>query len=594
MSRTSLGIAVIICVSCSHGPQLRQITRPWLEVSSAHFALRTDLDEADARRAAGQLEETRSVMLRAGLGQSTDDGAKVRVVAFAERKELASFAGDRSYGSIEGRAQIEQAVGFYSLDPEGRLVSAYAADADAVDDEAFREIVAYAARTALPYLGPPWLHTGFGIYLEGLRLSGDRKRGSAAKASGDVFRLVRGTGWMDVRFALKAALTPKGGREQLPFRNASWLLVSYFRNERDAQLADYVGRLGAGEVPPRAFVAAFHGLAAGNLAPILQKYVDREPEPAAVAAEPYRGPLRAVKLDDAEIHATWAELHQTAAAPLIYPEGKGEQAAALEIEEALRLDPFNVTAQLAGPLRSAPPSETKRGLEELAQKKPGDARVWIGLASLCQPGEDAKRTSFLDRAAAIDPSNPLVDALRAPVLLRRGDVAAALSAVQRALRYGVRDRSTFRMTAILLARSGRCDEAAYAQREAASRVPSRASVGSEKELFDELQTYEDGCAPPPLPAGTAGLSLPIRDPDSCPAMPSYPGGAHAPGTAVELEYTLAEDGHVYAVHAVDPAAPAQVYFAAAEWLRSCAFHPAKTSSGEPVAVQMRTVFRIGK
>jgi hypothetical protein len=77
-------------------------------------------------------------------------------------------------------------------------------------------------------------------------------------------------------------------------------------------------------------------------------------------------------------------------------------------------------------------------------------------------------------------------------------------------------------------------------------------------------------------------------------MPSYPGGAHAPGTAVELEYTLAEDGHVYAVHAVDPAAPAQVYFAAAEWLRSCVFSPATTPAGEPVAVRMRTVFRIGK
>jgi hypothetical protein len=92
-------------------------------------------------------------MLRAGLGQSTDDGAKVRVVAFAERKDLASFAGDRSYGSIEGGVRIEQAVGFHSLDPEGRLVFAYAADADAVDDEAFRETVAYAATTALPYLG---------------------------------------------------------------------------------------------------------------------------------------------------------------------------------------------------------------------------------------------------------------------------------------------------------------------------------------------------------------------------------------------------------------------------------------------------------
>jgi Flp pilus assembly protein TadD len=132
----------------------------------------------------------------------------------------------------------------------------------------------------------------------------------------------------------------------------------------------------------------------------------------------------------------------------------------------------------------------KSRLEELARKKPGDVRVWVELASLCQPGEDAQRTSFLDRAAAIDPSDPLVDALRAPVLLRRGYVAAALSAAQRALHGGIRDGSTFRMTAILLARSGRCDEAAYAQREAASWVPSRASVGSEKELFGELQTYE--------------------------------------------------------------------------------------------------------
>jgi hypothetical protein len=121
MKRTFVATALAICVSCSHGPQLRQITRPWLEVSSAHFSLRTDLDEADARRAAGQLEEVRSVMLRAGLGQSTDDGAKVRVVVFAERKDLASFAGDRSFGSIERGVQIERAVGFHSLDLEYTL-----------------------------------------------------------------------------------------------------------------------------------------------------------------------------------------------------------------------------------------------------------------------------------------------------------------------------------------------------------------------------------------------------------------------------------------------------------------------------------------
>src|SRR5205823_14021226 len=137
---------------------------------------------------------------------------------------------------------------------------------------------------------------------------------------------------------------------QLPFRYASWLLLSYFRNQRAAQLADYVARLRAGEVPPRAFAAAFDGLAARNLEPLLRKYVDREPEPADVAAEPYRGPLRTLKLDDAEIHATWAELHQTVS-DLVNPERKGDQAAALEIAEALRLDPFNVTAQLAGPLR---------------------------------------------------------------------------------------------------------------------------------------------------------------------------------------------------------------------------------------------------
>jgi len=530
------------------------------------------------------------MILRAGLGNATGEGARLRVLAFSERKDLAAFVGDRSYEAA-GRMYFEKALGFYTLDSEGRALFAYGADA--LEDDAFRATITFAATSALPVRSPPWLSKGFFIYSMGFRMDGDRKHGSAAKAADDAFSLLRDKGWMDARLVLESHLAPQGGADEEAFDNASWLLVSYFRNERATELSDYVGRIARGELPHRAFAEAFHGLTPRDVQPLLKQYVERAPEPAGVSAVPYAGELKIARLEDAEVHATWAELYQHSSDAL-HPNGDPERAD-LEFKEALRLDPFNVTAQLAGPsMRSLSGYDRRQKLEELAQKKPGDARVWLELARELQPGEEAKETTYLDRAAAAAPGEPLVDAMRAQVLLRWRDFPAALSEAQTALRHGVRDAATLRAEAVALASTGRCEEAAYVERKAAAQVPARASVASEKELFDELQTYEDGCVAPPAPSRPAGLSHPVRDAASCPASPLYPREARVSGGSVEVEYTLSADGRVHAVHAVDPAAPAQVYFAAAEWLRSCAFAPAKTPSGEPVPVRMRMRLQVGK
>jgi hypothetical protein len=563
--------------------------------------VRTDLDEADARRAAAQLEEVRSMMLRAGLGRSTDDGAKVAVVVFSRRKDLSSITGDRYRtfvpdGNIPGGYAwsgyaVEQATGFYSLGPEGDIF-AYAADV--IDDKAFRIPPTAAAIQSLPFRAPAWLQGGFTIYVAGFRMDEDRKHGSTSDASADAFGLLRDKGWTDVRLALEGRPAPEGGNEEQSWNNACWLLVSYFRVERPEELSNYLSRLEAGESPKAAFAEAFHGLAPRDVEPLVRKYLARGPSPKEVTAEPYRGPLRATRLDAAEVHATWAELYRKAATAVPEDRQANLERAAVEEKEALRLDPDNVTARLAQ-IRSLPSADRLDRLRELSQTKPEDPRVSIALAAELPPDRDAERLALLDRCCVTpSTSEPAADALRAEALFRMRDVRRAVSSAEAALRHGVRAPSMLRLAATAEASNGHCDEAAYLQRKAARLVPPGAPVASAKGLFDELQAYEDGCSVPPEPSRPAGLSRPVRDAASCPAAPSYPLSARVSGGAVELEYTLSATGHVYGVHAVDSSAPAGVFLAADEWLRSCAFTPARAPSGEAVPVRMRMAFRVEK
>jgi len=606
VKRASIATVVAVCLSCSHAPQVREVSRPWWEVSSAHFSVRTDLDEGDARRAVGQLEEIRSMMLRAGLGRTTDDGARVRVVVFSSRKDLSSITGDRYLsftptgpprvaGTIGftglGAYGIEQATGFYTLGPEG---TTFAYAADVLDDKALRIAPTFAAVSALPFRAPRWLEIGFPIYAAGFRLDGDRKRGSSADASGSAFGLLRDKGWTDVRLLLEERPAPEGGDEEQSWQNACWLLVSYFRVERAQEFADYLSRLEAGEFPNAAFAKAFHGLDPRDVQPLVRGYVERGPSPREVAAEPYRGPLSAARLDTAEVHATWAEQYRKIAPEAADDRGANLKAAAVEEKEALRLDPENVSVRLAL-IRSLPEPDQVEGLRELVQKKPDEPRASLALAAALPPDRDAERLSLLDRCCT-DPARPepLAEVLRAETLFRLHDARSAVASAEAALRHGVREPSVLRIEAVSLASAGRCDDAAYVQRKAARRVPPALPVASQRSLFEELQAYEDGCSIAPEPQRSQGLVRPVRDPASCPPNPQYPLPTRAAGGAVELEYILSATGRVYAVHPVDPSAPSGVYFAAEEWLRSCSFSPAKTSSGEAVPVRMRMGFRVGK
>jgi hypothetical protein len=541
------------------------------------------------------------MMLVAGLGRSTDDGAKVAVIVFSRRADLSSITGDRYRTFVPDRNMpgayawsgyaVEQASGFYSLDPDGEIF-AYAADV--LDDKAFRIPPTAAAIEALPFRAPAWLQFGFTIYVAGFRMDDDRKRGSISDASADAFGLLRDKGWTDVRLPLEGRPAPEGGDEEQSWNNACWLLVSYFRVERSQEFSSYLARLEAGESPKAAFAAAFHGLAPRDVEPLVRQYVARGLSPKAVTAEPYRGPLRASRLDGAEVHATWAEAYRKAATPMSDDRQANLERAAAEEKEALRLDPDNVTVRLAQ-VRSLPAADRLDRLRELSRKKPEDPRVSIALAAELSPDRDAETLALLDRCCATpSASEPAADALRAQALFRMRDVRGAVSSAEAALRHGVRAPSMLRLTATAEASNGHCDEAAYLQRKAARLLPSAAPIASAKGLFDELQAYEDGCSVAPEPSRPAGLSRPIRDAASCPPGPSYPLAARVSGGAVELEYTLSASGHVYGVHAVDSSAPAGVFLAADEWLRSCAFTPAHSPSGEAVPVRMRMTFRVGK
>jgi hypothetical protein len=70
----------------------------WTEVTTRHFAIRTDLDADDAGELARQLEETRAALMTLAWPNAADPPGRWDVVAFASQRELSPFVADQVGG----------------------------------------------------------------------------------------------------------------------------------------------------------------------------------------------------------------------------------------------------------------------------------------------------------------------------------------------------------------------------------------------------------------------------------------------------------------------------------------------------------------
>jgi len=91
-------LLALLCAACSHRQRLPDGSLAFLEVRSEHFRLRTDLPEAEARKAVVELERVRNAFLVSLFSPDLDAGAPLEVVALADIEEMGEFAPPRTLG----------------------------------------------------------------------------------------------------------------------------------------------------------------------------------------------------------------------------------------------------------------------------------------------------------------------------------------------------------------------------------------------------------------------------------------------------------------------------------------------------------------
>jgi len=86
-------LVILSAAGCARELRSRN-PQAWLELSSEHFTLRTDLEEHEARAAIADLELLRSAMLAAGWSKKSMSLGPIAVVALANGHELQEFLRD--------------------------------------------------------------------------------------------------------------------------------------------------------------------------------------------------------------------------------------------------------------------------------------------------------------------------------------------------------------------------------------------------------------------------------------------------------------------------------------------------------------------
>lgn len=134
--------------------------RPWLELSTPHFTLATDLDEPAARRVVAGLEETYALLGRAVFGSGSIPAFHTHVVVFAERDDLRPFVGDDVSGIYVTRLPndaepMPTILASGSLSPATRVLFAH-------------ELTHRFNHVALGPT-PPWLNEGLAEYYQAIR-----------------------------------------------------------------------------------------------------------------------------------------------------------------------------------------------------------------------------------------------------------------------------------------------------------------------------------------------------------------------------------------------------------------------------------------
>lgn len=492
-----LGLVLSVLSGCTRMRALcpAEGGRPWVEVRSPHFSVRTNLDADTAEDAARELELLRQGLLQAWAG-TFDPPGTVEVIVLRNRSALEEFTNVR----IEG---------FSATTADGPVLvlagNAYAlSEAPADVGTQAHELTHYLSEFAL-VRQPRWLSEGLAAYLESIYLKPEKHEVILGGLHMPFLNHVRRSGWRTLdelwEWDGEELLSTAESRQ---YYASSWLWVHFFISRHGDRFDDFQTRLMRGEAPRQAWQESFRGVK--DLAGELHGYVygGRHVTYPTVTAPltPVTSPLQTRTLEPAEVHAIRAQLFlmTPGAAP---PEERLEHARR-EMAQALKEDPDNVTAILLRIRSTVDPSHRLGLAQQLVERHPESGQAWDALA---QALDAAGNTSEEQESARLRAVELLPDSVSAQNGLagfyaRTSQPAKGLTAAQRAVALAPGNAAVLDTWSTILFQLGRCQEALSAQQLAADMLHESTPERLRRTVHDTLARYEAVCgsASAPSPA----------------------------------------------------------------------------------------------
>ncbi len=453
--------------------------RPWIAVYSDPFVVVTDMDEADARELATELDAIRNAVASSLFQRRHDPPVRATVIAFRTTAEYQAFAPPGSAAYYARGAADPKIVMPGTMGLEQRRVLAH---------EMAHHVSSYVLLRE-----PRWFSEGLATWAETVGAT----PGGLHMVTGPVppGRRVLAR---PLRIPARQLLAwdgevPPGGLA--PYYDAAWLLVHYLVNQQPDGLRDFEARLAGAEEPDAAFRASFpqwNPDLPGGL-DLLDTELDLWARAARFESHPVQVDSRPVlsvqRVEPAEVHALRV---------LLWAGGgvREEDEAALraELEEGLSEDPYHPVL-----LRQLAPREGKDPLplaRRSVQGRPADPRAWAFLAESLPAEARAEREAALRRAVELAPRNALALNALASLLLEEGRSGEALPAARQAVRLGPFSPDVLDTYAAVAADLGNCPQALLASRRALDVLPDDADAAQRARLEARLSAHQARCATP--------------------------------------------------------------------------------------------------
>lgn len=508
---TGVLLAILVsCVACV-GPRLARCPgeggRPWQELESEHFLLRTDLPPEEAHKAMSYLERTRAAVLAAAWpSASTRPMARVSVYVLGDSGDFENLFPRRLAGFFT-RDEDEPLIVLHG--PPDSWRRRFSERSNASSSTLIHELAHYLSSYFL-VRQPRWLSEGLAQFLETLELSEDGKTATLGtphlEAVSGMKTLLEASqrGTLGAEYSLGGVFSwdqPSESYRDWEIASlywGSWLVVHWLYNNQPRYFANYQVMLAQGADPNSTFKQMFPEVFQPGFDKMMLGYLKRGSYQEFTVPVP-RVALNVLErtLEDSEVHAARARL--TAMAAGMTEEGRQARLtlAWAEMDEALKLDPKSLMALSQKVARA--PDNLKPALARVAvEAHPGESSAWVLLARALREFESAKaeREAAYKKAVELSPDDVSAANGLAWLYVTQGRYDEAFPLAQRAVALAPWSAPILDTYALAAAGVGRCLEAILAEQRAIELLREHPDEDLETVLRARLAAFSPtSCSP---------------------------------------------------------------------------------------------------